>query len=148
MNQGPSKAPEPNPFLDLMHDVGPYALRFATYLTGQPTVAEDIVQEAWAHRDRLSRMGNPRAWFLAIVRRECIDHWRRQKRQPTMVDIDGRQPVSAGPPDPFDGIDNRIDMADLLATCRHAIRRFWRGDTGWTGHSIPSLNTPDYRCQP
>ncbi|MCY0899678.1 MAG: RNA polymerase sigma factor [Firmicutes bacterium] len=152
MNQGPGEVPQPNPFLDLIHDVGPHALRFATYWTGQPAVAEDIVQEAvaeaWAHRDRLPCMKNPRAWFLAIVRRGCIDHHRRQKRHPATVDINDLQHVLAGRWIPLLGSIIGLTLPTCRPIYRHGTRRFWPGDTGWTGHSIPSLNTRDFRCRP
>lgn len=72
MKRDPSQVSEPSPFLDLIHDVGPDALRLATYWIGQPSVAEDIVQEAVAkalfHQHRLVRIDNPGLgfWVLSV----------------------------------------------------------------------------------
>lgn len=158
MNRGSSETPKPTPFVDLVHEVGPYASRLATYWIGQPTVAEDIVQEAvakaWIHHKRLARIDNPRAWFLAIVRRECLDYWRRQKRQPPTVDMDDSIPISAS--DPFDGIDNHLDMADLLGhlSPRDQELLAWRYGMDWTldtiaeytGIPLPTLKSRIYRA--
>lgn len=160
MSEDPREDPESIPFLDLIHDVGPYALRLATYWIAQPTLAEDIVQEAvakaWTHHDRLTQMDNPRAWFLAIVRRECIDYWRRQKRQPTTADLDDAQSVPIGAPDPFDNIDSRIDISALLGhlSPRDQELLAWRYGMDWsldtiaeyTGIPLPTVKSRIYRA--
>ncbi len=56
--------------------------RLARWLTGNPTDAEDVVQEASlrAYRGIESfAEGNARAWFLTIVRNTCYS-WLRQHR--------------------------------------------------------------------
>ncbi len=162
MKREPGEMPEPNPnsFLDLIHDVGPYALRLATYWIGQPTVAEDIVQEAvtkaWAHQHRLDRMKNPRAWFLSIVRRGCIDYWRRQRRQPSIVDIDDAQSIPSSAPDPFESIDDHIDVANMLdhLSLRDQELLAWRYGMDWsldtiaayTGIPLPTVKSRIYRA--
>jgi RNA polymerase sigma-70 factor (sigma-E family) len=61
---------------------GPVLLRFAQVLSGDPYLAEDLVQEVLArsHRrwDRIARMDSPEAYIRKAVLREYLS-WRRRK---------------------------------------------------------------------
>ncbi len=68
--------------------------RFALYLCGNPTLAEDIASETfvrlWA-ADEPVRMQTVKAYLFAIVRHLCIDHHRTGKRR-TEIDPDFPEP--------------------------------------------------------
>jgi RNA polymerase sigma factor (sigma-70 family) len=59
--------------------------------------AEDITAEtfaaAFAAMNRLRRSQDPELYLLGIARRKCIDHARRQKRQPEPEPLDEAQPT-------------------------------------------------------
>ena len=61
--------------------------RLARWLTGNPTDAEDVVQEASLRAYRSIEgfaEGNARAWFLTIVRNTCYS-WLRQHRPRALI---------------------------------------------------------------
>jgi RNA polymerase sigma-70 factor, ECF subfamily len=64
--------------------------RFAFWLSRNPTVAEDVVQEtllrAWRSIDSLTDDGKARAWLLTIARREHARLYERKRFE--TVDID------------------------------------------------------------
>ena len=79
------------------------AYNLARWLMGNPTDAEDIVQDAYvralAGASRF-RGGDQRAWLLSIVRNACYSSHRRQKvRQATEFDeaVHGEDTVTASP---------------------------------------------------
>lgn len=77
--------------------------RVALRLTGEPSAADDLVQDtmlralrAWAS----FRPGsNARAWLVTILRNQFINGWRSEKRAPAGVDMDAI-PEPADPKDP------------------------------------------------
>lgn len=64
--------------------------RYAFWLTRNPTVAEDLVQEtflrAWRSFDSLQSEGAAKAWLFTILRRENARMYERYR--PELVDID------------------------------------------------------------
>ena len=73
----------------------PGLMHLALGLTRDAGEARDLVQDAFerALRDwrRFTPGTNARAWLSAILSRLFIDRWRRRKRQPRFVDIDGTE---------------------------------------------------------
>jgi RNA polymerase sigma factor (sigma-70 family) len=67
-----------------------YGLARAT--CGDPSVAEDVVQEAAIRAARawatLREPGAARTWLLRIVHRSALNHLRAHRRGPQLVDID------------------------------------------------------------
>lgn len=61
--------------------------RFALWLSRDPQVAEDVVQEsllrAWRGLDGLQDESKARQWLVTIVRREFLRHRERQREEPT-----------------------------------------------------------------
>jgi len=83
-------------YLDAAHNL-------ARWLMGNPSDAEDVVQEAYlralAGAER-RRGGDERAWLLSIVRNACYSSHRRQRvRQATEFDeaVHGEDTVTASP---------------------------------------------------
>jgi RNA polymerase sigma-70 factor (ECF subfamily) len=83
------------------------AYTFARYLARDPSVAEDIVQEAalraFRHLDSL-RGREARGWLLKIVR-NCFYAW-REKAQPNLQSLDADSPGSD-----FSGLSGETDQA-------------------------------------
>ena len=79
------------------------AYNLARWLMGNPTDAEDIVQDAYVSAlAGLARFrgGDQRAWFLSIVRNACYSSHRRQRvRQATAFDeaVHGEDTITASP---------------------------------------------------
>jgi RNA polymerase sigma-70 factor (ECF subfamily) len=86
------------------------AYNLARYLARDPTVAEDVVQDAFLRAFRLFdgyRGGDPRAWLLAIVRNCWHDRIRaEQDRRRVLVDHAGLSDGQA------DAVENHPDPAD------------------------------------
>lgn len=66
--------------------------RFAYWMSGDRTVAEDVVQEAliraWKSIDRLNDRKAAKGWLLTIVRRENARHYGRAPLQQAELDDD------------------------------------------------------------
>ncbi|HET7203128.1 MAG TPA: sigma-70 family RNA polymerase sigma factor [Steroidobacteraceae bacterium] len=90
--------------------------RFAFWLSRNPTVAEDVVQEtllrAWRSIDSLTDDGKARPWLLTIARREHARLYERKRLE--TVDVDDL----AAAEDPALG---RSDDQDAFADVRAAI---------------------------
>jgi RNA polymerase sigma factor (sigma-70 family) len=75
------------PLVDSAHLYGehaPHVRRFALYLSGARSLAEDLVSEAfvrvWIARKRVE-LATVRAYLLAIVRKLFLRHLRRARRR-------------------------------------------------------------------
>jgi RNA polymerase sigma-70 factor (ECF subfamily) len=66
--------------------------RFAFYLTGNATDAEDLLQDtlhlAYRSFHRFRKGGDARAWLFTIARNASIDRRRRKAREPSRVPLD------------------------------------------------------------
>lgn len=69
--------------------------RTARYLTGDATLAEDIVQEtslkAIQGRHSFRAGARFRPWIFAILRNTITDHFRKQGRQPQIYSLDAEE---------------------------------------------------------
>ncbi len=92
------------------------ANRVATWILGDPTAAEDAVQEsaarAWRARESLRDEATMPAWFGRIVVNTCRDELRRRGRRPSVADLRFADPV----PDPSirHDVDDRDEVARAL----------------------------------
>jgi RNA polymerase sigma-70 factor (ECF subfamily) len=89
------------------------AFRLATYWTGNPVLAEDIIQEAllraWRSRRRLYRHAKPQAWFLTVVRHLVHDHHRGRGRRPMLSLVEVTAVMDRR--DPYDAAEDRVALA-------------------------------------
>jgi RNA polymerase sigma-70 factor, ECF subfamily len=74
----------------LTDEHGRAMLAFSTRLTGDPSAAEDIVQEtlvrAWRHRDKaVGGQSDVRAWLFTVIRNLVIDRARARNVRPIEV---------------------------------------------------------------
>jgi RNA polymerase sigma-70 factor (ECF subfamily) len=69
----------------------PHLRRYARALLGDPTAADDLVQDclerAWS-RAHLWRRGNIRSWLFTIMHNVNVNRQRRNRRAPIMTSID------------------------------------------------------------
>ena len=82
-------------FETLAQELQPTLYRYALWLSRDPDMARDVLQEAliraWRAFDRLRDTGSAKSWMLTIVRREFARQFERIR--PTLVDVD-ELPVS------------------------------------------------------
>jgi len=76
----------------VIQEHGATLLAYATRLTGDRHLAEDVVQEtwlrAWRHVDRLTEdLGSVRGWLLRVTRNVAIDLHRGRRARPTEVGL-------------------------------------------------------------
>ena len=89
------------------------ALRaFAINLTGNATLADDIVQDtivkAWTNIDTFEQGTNMRAWLFTILRNTFYSHFRRTSRE--VLDTDGEHAARLAQKPDHDG---RLQMRDF-----------------------------------
>jgi len=72
--------------------------RVALRLTGNPSDADDLVQEtmlkAYRAWDQYEKGTNAKAWLLTILRHAFINEYRRKTRHPETVDLDAIEPFA------------------------------------------------------
>ncbi|HKA58519.1 MAG TPA: sigma-70 family RNA polymerase sigma factor [Gemmatimonadales bacterium] len=72
--------------------------RVALRLTGNPSDADDLVQEtmlkAYRAWDQYEKGTNAKAWLLTILRHAFINEYRRKVRHPETVDLDAIEPFA------------------------------------------------------
>ncbi len=63
--------------------------RYARWLTRDPAVADDLVQEtmvrAWKSMDRLNESTSAKSWLITILRRENARRFERKRLQPSGI---------------------------------------------------------------
>jgi RNA polymerase sigma-70 factor (ECF subfamily) len=72
----------------------------ARYLTGNPTEAEDLVQETYARALQAAAQFTPgsnlKAWLFRILRNTFISLYRRRRHDPTVGGLDTVDPTAQG----------------------------------------------------
>ncbi|MGW5649097.1 sigma-70 family RNA polymerase sigma factor [Saccharopolyspora sp. NPDC003762] len=104
----------------VIREHGAALLSYATRLTGDRYLAEDVVQEtwlrAWRHADRLTNgKGSVRGWLLRIAHNVAIDLHRGRQARPTEVGFDGEALANTTVQSaPSDEVENRVVVGELL----------------------------------
>jgi RNA polymerase sigma-70 factor (sigma-E family) len=94
----------------------PDAVRLAHLLCGDPTLAEDLAQDAFDRvRPRFDELTSPRAYLRAAVVNACRSHWRRRARE---VARDRR---ADAPADSELGARELLDAVDALPYRQKAV---------------------------
>lgn len=118
-------------------DYGKRMLTYATMMTGDARVAEDIVQEAliraWQHREALlNKPGSTRGWFFTVVHRIVIDQARAYAARP--VEVSQSHIPEGTVDDPAPLVDNTVVVEQALRSLSAEHREvlvevFYRGRT-------------------
>ena len=112
-------------FRELIEPLLNDAYTFARYLSRDPSVAEDIVQEAslraFRHVDSL-RSHEPRAWLLTIVR-NCFYAWREKVVQAGLQSFEADQSA-----DDFHGVGEEADEAQRDLDPQRILERTMKRD--------------------
>ena len=100
-------------FAGLYREQAPHIHRFALYLSGDPSLAEDLVSEAfvrvWTARERVE-LTTVRGYLFAIVRNLFLQHLRRERRR---APLDERIPDDQ--PDPEVRASDQSSLQAVLA---------------------------------
>ena len=116
------------------------AYAIALRITGDATLAEDVVQEAflgvWRNADRYAEgRGSVKTWLLSIVHHRAIDVVRRRRPVAGLPGADQPVPTQLVAPDPWPEVAGRLDahvvreaVATLSDVQRQAIElAYWSG---------------------
>jgi RNA polymerase sigma-70 factor (ECF subfamily) len=95
------------------------AHNLATWLVGNESDAQDIVQESFLRAIRSAgsfRGGSIKSWVLAIIRNACFDHLRRGKASPVReLSDDSAPPEDCGEFDPKRILERAENIRDVQA---------------------------------
>jgi RNA polymerase sigma-70 factor, ECF subfamily len=96
------------------------AFGLATRITGDPSLAEDVVQDAflgvWRSASRYAESrASARTWLLAIVHHRAIDAVRRRRSTTELPDTDAPPPRSLVVDDAWPEVAGRLDRTAVRA---------------------------------
>ena len=106
-------------FAQQMMALRPRLLTFATSLTRNRVIAEDVVQEsimrAWRAREQLQPGSNMDAWLCTIVRNQYYTHLRKRRHEVADTgDIDYSALVKPAEHESIDGINEILHALSIL----------------------------------
>ena len=104
----------------LFERYGAMAYSVALRITGEPTAAEDVVQDAflgaWRNADRfVGSKGLARTWLLSIVHHRAIDAIRRRRPAGELPDPEAATPDSLTLPDVWGEVSRELDRSAIRA---------------------------------
>ena len=104
----------------LFERYGAMAYSVALRITGEPTAAEDVVQDAflgaWRNADRfVGSRGLARTWLLSIVHHRAIDAIRRRRPSSELPDPEAAMPDSLTLSDVWGEVSLGLDRAAIRA---------------------------------
>jgi RNA polymerase sigma-70 factor, ECF subfamily len=109
------------PLTELVRDLRPELQRYLARYVGDPTAAEDLVQETLVRIDRglggFAGRSSVRTWALAIATNVAADYLRKPERRVAIVDIDeaSREPGREEP------ADQRLIVSEMNACVRQVV---------------------------
>lgn len=138
---------DPEAFRELHAAHASLVYRHAVRMTGDRSLAEDVVQltflEAWRLRGKLRDEGDgPRPWLMGIAVNVLRNTTRAGRRHRAAMD---RMPAQETVPDFADELVGRIADAEQLAAARRALGRLRRGEREvftlcvWSGMSYAEV---------
>ena len=93
--------------------------RFASRLTGDPDLAEDVVQDAFIRYSKAQDIGNEKAWLFKVVSNLALNANRSDGRRRGLLRLMGhRQPMGELPAGP----DEAYEKKELRALVHEALR--------------------------
>jgi RNA polymerase sigma factor (sigma-70 family) len=96
-------------------------VRLAAAVTGSAAVAEDVVQDAFAHLyGRFGAVDEPRAYVRRSVVNGCVSRFRKHRRE-DLVAVHGEGPAMAGGVDASDRLDLEARLDALTARQRAVV---------------------------
>jgi RNA polymerase sigma-70 factor (ECF subfamily) len=112
-------AGDPDALNELHERYGGMAYAIALRITGEPTAAEDVVQDAflgaWRNADRFSASrGAARTWLLSIVHHRAIDAIRRRRGATTLPDPEESAPDALVLPDVWGEVARNLDRETVI----------------------------------
>lgn len=97
----------------LVERFAPMLYRYLIHLTGEASLAEDLLQDTWMkvmeHIDRYKPEYSFKSWLYAIARNCAIDLWRRQSREGRITIHWGDEGDDS--PDPLNQIPDHAPLA-------------------------------------
>jgi len=87
--------------------------RYASRLTGDPDVAEDLVQEAFVRFAREQGIEHHRAWLFRVVSNLAINAHRSTHRRSLLKRVWHRHVLSDAPPDPDEAYET-LELRQLV----------------------------------
>jgi RNA polymerase sigma-70 factor (ECF subfamily) len=112
--------------------------RVALRLLGDPTGAEDIVQETflslWDHAEHFdANVATLSVWLAAIARNRAVDALRRQSRRIVAQPLSS---LNARDPDDTDAAERAMSRGELLATARPEADPVTASEAAWTRETL------------
>lgn len=114
-----------------LDEYGDYLFRFALLKLKNTALAEDMVQEtlisAMTAKDGFSSKASVRTWLTTIMKNKIIDHWRRQGREISAIDLMGDTDEDASVDEFFDKAGRWADMPNAFPNPDAALesKQFW-----------------------
>lgn len=110
----------------LVRTLMPDLYRYALWLSRDPAIAEDVVQEAllraWRSVDKLRETAAAKGWLLTIIRRENARWFQRQPARALDVDeVSGMEQALCTPDLDTDVLDMRRAIAGLSGDFREPL---------------------------
>jgi RNA polymerase sigma-70 factor (ECF subfamily) len=112
--------------IEILYDrYGAMAFALASRITGDATLAEDAVQDAfvgaWRNAGRYEPgRGSVKTWLLSIVHHRAIDATRRRRPTTALPEPDaGATPAPLTEPDVWAEVAGRLDRATVVAALRN-----------------------------
>jgi DNA-directed RNA polymerase specialized sigma subunit, sigma24 homolog len=143
------RAGDPEAFRELFRDHARLVHRHAVRVTGDWTVAEDIVSltflEAWRLRVKLADEGeSPRPWLMGIAVNVLRNTTRAARRHQRALE---RLPAKEKVPDFADELVGRIADADQLAAAQRVLKKLNRSERE-VSHSVCGPGSATRRRRP
>lgn len=101
--------------------------RFARKILGDSEEAKDVVQDGllriWAQRDKLSKVDNPEAWGMQVIKNLCLDRLKAGVIRKKVASQLGKQEHTSYPT-PYQQVEAKSEMARVAGMIEALPERF------------------------